>query len=63
MTALSNVSARAHVAAAVRAVRLFAGEKHHAEVAMAKRAALRTQGDNRTGYDAPSAAYTSAQTP
>ena len=53
MTALSNISVRVHVAAAMRAIRLFAGEKHHAEVAMAKRAALCEYGDEYAQHDTP----------
>ena len=53
MTALSNVSARAHVAAAVRAVRLFAGEKHHAKITVTKWAALCEYGDEYAQHDTP----------
>ena len=53
MTVLSNVSVRVHVAAAMRAVRLFAGEKHHAKITVTKWAALCAHGDERAQHDAP----------
>ena len=37
----------------MRAIRLFAGEKHHAEVAVTKRAALGAHRDEHTQNDAP----------
>ena len=53
MTVLSNVSVRVHVAAAMRAVRLFAGEKHHAKITVTKWAALGAHSDEHAQNDAP----------
>ena len=53
MTVLSNVSVRVHIAAAMRAVHLFAREKHHAEVSVTKRAALGAHSDEHAQNDAP----------
>lgn len=50
---LSNVSVCVHIAAAMRAVHLFAREKHHAEVAVTKWAALCKHRDERPQHDTP----------
>ena len=53
MTVLSNISARVHIAAAMRAIRFPAGKKHHTQVPAAKWAALRERRNERTQNDAP----------